>query len=200
MAKTSDSKKNRRHFLKTFFKERKQVGAVAPSSRFLIKKMCDKIEWEDAKVIVEFGPGTGVFTAEILERAPQDATIFIFELNEAFYDMLSNKFNDQRIVLLHRSADELGEVLAEHGINEVDAIISSLPLAVIPKEICRKIIANASVFLRKGGKYVQYQYSLNSKKMIEEAFDELKLSFVTINIPPAFIYTATNKEGENWKD
>ncbi len=185
MAK-SDVKKPR--FLKTFFKERKQVGAVAPSSRFLVKKMCDKVDFATARVILELGPGTGVFTTEILKRARPDATVIAFELNDTFYKMLVDKFQDARLTVLHQSADEIGEVLLEKNIPYVDAIISSLPLAVIPDDITEKILSASSQALASGGKYVQYQYSLNSRKMVTKYFPGLKLGFVTINIPPAFIY------------
>ncbi len=161
---------------------------MAPSSRFLVKKMCDKINFREAKVIIELGPGTGVFTDEILKRAGSETKIFLFELNEAFIDLLKHKFDDDRLIILHRSADEIDNVLAEHGINEVDAILSSLPLAVIPEVVCKAIIEKSHEALKDGGVYVQYQYSLNSKKLIKKWFPKLKLGFTTINFPPAFIY------------
>ena len=88
-----EAKAHKGNFLKTYFKERKQVGALAPSSRFLVKKMCDKIDFETAKNIVELGPGTGVFTTELLKRASKDCRIFVIELNEEFYNFLSKKFS-----------------------------------------------------------------------------------------------------------
>jgi phospholipid N-methyltransferase len=181
-------KAHKGNFLKTYFKERKQVGALAPSSRFLVKKMCDKIDFSTAKNIVELGPGTGVFTAEILKRASKDCRIFVIELNEEFYSFLSKKFNDPRIVLLKESADNLDAILASHGVEKADAILSSLPLAVIPDQIRKRIIIKSYDALRDGGIYVQYQYSLNAKKLIEKKFGKLKMGFVAINIPPAFVY------------
>ena len=82
--------KHKGQFLKTFFKERKQVGALAPSSKFLVKKMCDKIDFNNARYIVELGPGTGVFTEELLKRAHPDCRIVVIELNEKFYEFLKN--------------------------------------------------------------------------------------------------------------
>ncbi len=183
-----EAKAHKGNFLKTYFKERKQVGALAPSSRFLVKKMCDKIDFETAKNIVELGPGTGVFTTELLKRASKDCRIFVIELNEEFYNFLSKKFSDPRIVLLKESADNLDAILASHGAEKADAILSSLPLAVIPDQIRKRIIIKSYDALREGGIYVQYQYSLNAKKLIEKKFGKLKMGFVAINIPPAFVY------------
>lgn len=187
----SREKKHQSTFLKTFFKERKQVGALAPSSRFLVKKMCDKIDFKNAKAIVELGPGTGVFTAELLKRANADTTIIVIELNGDFYKLLKEKFNDSRIILLRESADNLDNILKEHNISEVDAVLSSLPLAVIPDPIRKKIVIKSYESLRKNGVYIQYQYSLNAKKLLEKKFGKLKIGFVAANIPPAFIYVGT---------
>ena len=184
----AEEKKANKKFLKTFFKERKQVGALAPSSRFLVKKMCDKIDFTQAKNIVELGPGTGVFTEELLKRAPKDCRLFVIELNEAFYDFLKEKFNDPRIVLLRESADNLDEILSNYNVTAVDAVLSSLPLAVIPDQIKKRIIIQSHDVLRPGGAFVQYQYSLNAKRLLEMKFNNLKLGFVAVNIPPAFVY------------
>jgi len=185
------NKKHKGNFLRTFFKERKQVGALAPSSKYLVKKMCDKIDFSTARNIIELGPGTGVFTEELLKRADPKCRIFVIELNEAFYTFLKNKFKDPRIILLCESADRLDEIMEEHGVQEVDAILSSLPLAVIPDQIRKRIIIKSYDVLRTGGVFVQYQYSLNAKKLLELKFGKLQLGFVAVNIPPAFVYLGT---------
>lgn len=182
------TEKNKGHFLRTFFRERKQVGALAPSSRFLVKKMCDKIDFSTAKNLVELGPGTGVFTEELLKRAPKDCRIFVIELNLEFYNFLKEKFNDPRIILLRESADSLDRILKEHGVDQADAILSSLPLAVIPDQIKKRIVIKSYDVLKAGGVFVQYQYSLNAKKLLEMKFGKLKMAFVPVNIPPAFVY------------
>ena len=56
----------KKSFIAHFLKERKMVGAMAPSSKFLAKKMLARIAFDQAKVIVELGPGTGVFTQRII--------------------------------------------------------------------------------------------------------------------------------------
>ncbi|NOQ73274.1 MAG: methyltransferase domain-containing protein [Crocinitomix sp.] len=153
--------------------------------------MCDKIDFSTAKNIVELGPGTGVFTEELLKRASKDCRIFVIELNEEFYIFLKKKFNDPRIVLLKESADNLDDILERNGVAEVDAVLSSLPLTVIPDQIRKRIIIKSYEALKTGGVYVQYQYSLNAKKLIEKKFGKLKMGFVAINIPPAFVYLGT---------
>ena len=79
-------------------------------------------------------------------------------------------------------------MLKEYQIDEVDAILSSLPLAIIPDEIKHKIIDASYKALKPDGVFVQYQYSLNAKKLIETRFGKLKIHLVPMNLPPAFVY------------
>ena len=182
-------KKHSKTFLNTFFAERKQVGAVAPSSKFLVASMCNKIDFKKARYIVELGPGTGVFTSEILKRSHPDCRILLIELNKTFYDILDKKFNDKRLIVVNSSADEIENVLKEFNFPYADAVLSSLPLTVIPEIIKKRIVIGSYNVLREGGVYVQYQYSLNAKKLLELKYGKLKIGFVPINIPPAFVYT-----------
>jgi len=155
--------------------------------------MCNKINFDECDVILELGPGTGVFTHELLKRAKADTKIILLELNEEFYKLLQSTFNDPRIEILLRSADEIQEVLDERNIPQVDAILSSLPLTVIPKEIKTKIVSSSFNALKENGTYVQYQYSLNAKKLLKSFFGKLDIGFVPVNVPPAFVYTAKKK-------
>ena len=187
-------KKHSKTFLNTFFSEKKTVGAVAPSSRFLVNSMCNKIDFDKARFIVELGPGTGVLTAEILKRASKDCKVLLVELNQTFYDILINKFKDDRLIIAHSSADEIEQLMKEHKFPYADAVLSSLPLTVIPEIIKKRIVIESYNILKNGGVYVQYQYSLNAKKLLELKYGKLKINFVPINIPPAFVYTAIKDE------
>ena len=77
-------------FLKQFLKEKKMVGSIRPSSRFLTEKMLENVDFNSAKVIVELGPGTGVFTKKIIEKMAEDAVLLVFELNDNFFNLLKS--------------------------------------------------------------------------------------------------------------
>jgi len=44
------------------------LGSVIPSSRFLVKYLMKQVDWNRARLLVEFGPGVGTITREILKR------------------------------------------------------------------------------------------------------------------------------------
>ena len=176
------------NFLNEFFKKENKVGSVAPSSKFLVKKMIDPIDFEKAKVIVEFGPGTGVITQEILKKMNADCKLYAFEINKEFVESLS-LIKDKRFKLIEDSAEKIEEYLSKDGIANADYVVSSLPLAIIPRQIEYNILNAASRSLHKGGSFIQFQYSLASKKKLKEIFHSIKTNFTPINIPPAFVFT-----------
>ncbi|MDE2262321.1 MAG: methyltransferase, partial [Gammaproteobacteria bacterium] len=53
-------------FARNFFRHPRMLGSIVPSSRFLIRQLLAPIDWSAARVIVEYGPGVGCITAEIL--------------------------------------------------------------------------------------------------------------------------------------
>lgn len=179
----------KRSFIKQFLKDRKTVGALRPSSRFLASKMLENVDFKSSKIIVELGPGTGVFTEKIIERMADDAKLLVFELNQNFIRTLRKKIKDKRVVFIYDSAEKIEEYLHKYNFEKADVIISSLPLFNFPQELREVIIQNSHKMLKKSGKYIQFQYSTQAKKLLEATFDKVSLAFTPLNFPPAFIYT-----------
>lgn len=178
----------KRSFIRNFWKDKKMVGSMTPSSRFLAKKMLEPIDFKQAKVLVELGPGTGVFTRKIVSHMHEDAILLVFELNDAFMAMLHKEFKDPRVILIHDSAEKIGYYLEKHGLAKADAIISSLPLANFPESLKNNILKESHRVLEDKASYVQFQYSLNAKNEIKRYFKNVHISFTPANFPPAFVY------------
>ena len=182
---------SKREFFSAFLKQGNTVGAVAPSSKFLVKKMIDPIDFKTVKCIVEYGPGTGTITLELLKRMPKDSILLAFEINKEFCDKLA-EINDPRIKVISDSAENLVEYLKQNNIEKVDYIVSSLPFAMIPNPIVRNILAVAKKVLGTTGTYIQYQYSLNALRKLKNTFKNVDLNFTPMNIPPAFVFVCKN--------
>lgn len=177
----------KRNFIKEFWKERRVVGAVSPSTRFLGEKMIENVDFDKSKLIVELGPGTGVFTDLIIDRMADDAKLLVFELNENFYESLSKRIDDPRVQVIHDSAEFI-EKYVEDG-EKQDVVISSLPLMVFKEELRNNVVKASYDCLKDNGKYIQFQYSLQSKKLLEGVFNDVTVKFTMKNFPPAFVYT-----------
>ena len=177
------------NFLKQFIKDKNMVGAVSPSSKYLGARMIENIDFKKDKKIIELGPGTGVFTEILLDRMADDAELYIFELNEYFYDMLKERFDDPRVHIIHDSAENIAKHVPKESSNCQDVVVSSLPLMMFPDELRRNVVDAAYNSLKKNGRYIQFQYSLQSKKFLESIFSKVNVKFTVINFPPAFVYT-----------
>lgn len=184
---------NKRSFFQHFLKEKKMIGSISPSSNYLAEKMLENVAFDKCKTIVEIGPGTGVFTKKIIEKLPKDAKLIVFELSTLFFERLSLELNDPRIILLNESAENLNKHILQLGIENVDVIISSLPLSNFPLRFVVRLFKQINSILTKNGKYIQFQYSLGSKAIIERNFSTVGISFTPLNLPPAFVYTCSKK-------
>ena len=85
---THSSLTQRLLFALNFFRHPFMLGSIWPSSRYLVDEVLRPIDWERAGVIVEYGPGVGTITSEILRRMRPDAHLIVIETNEAFVKFL----------------------------------------------------------------------------------------------------------------
>jgi len=178
---------SKKKFISEVLKSTGTIGALSPSSSFLAKKMLEPIDFKKAKCLVEFGPGTGVFTKKILEKMNSDAILLTFEINPTFIEELQH-IKDERLVIINDSAEKIEVYLNKYNRQSADYIISSLPFAMIPDDVVHNILTNSDTALSEEGKYIQFQYSLNAKKKLESYFSKVEINFTFLNLPPAFVY------------
>jgi len=166
----------------------RSVGAVAPSSRYLAHKMVRTIDFDTARCIVEFGPGTGVFTHEILQRRRLGTVVIAIERNADFCAQLRRKFaTAQDLHIIEGTAERIGEYLQQHGFDQADYVVSGLPFASLPAEIGASILTQAKANLHKEGRFITFQYSLLRKGLINRHFRTMEVVREWRNLPPAYI-------------
>ena len=163
------------------------VGTITRSSRYLCRGMIKPVDFSEAKVIVELGAGDGVLTRHILEQMRPDAILLTFEIVDKFCELIRNTIHDDRLVVIQDSAENLPAHLAEHGFEKADYILSAIPFILLPRDAARRIITISRDSLKPGGRFTQMHYSLALKSLYEDIFETVKLSFVPLNIPPAFV-------------
>ncbi|MCD8404289.1 methyltransferase [Tenacibaculum dicentrarchi] len=179
------------NFFKEAVKNYKTSGTVTPSSKYLANKMLRGIDFSKANVIIELGPGNGPITHSILKKLKPKAILICFEINDAFYEELI-KIKNPQLIVLKASAEKMATEIEKLGYKKADHIVSSLPLTIIPKEISHRILVESYNLLSNNGLFIQYQYSLTYYKKLKEVFgSNIKLSFESLNFPPAFIYNCT---------
>jgi phospholipid N-methyltransferase len=164
---------------------------VVPSSRFLVDQLLRHIDWRSARVIVEYGPGVGTFTREILRRMRPDARLVAIELNDEFVEHLGAHYRDPRLRVLRGSALEVDVFLRDLAHGEADAIVSGIPFSTFPISLRERILGKSFEVLRPGGRLLVYQFSRAVLPHLRETFSDIREEFVPLNILPARIYCCT---------
>jgi len=169
-------------------------GTIMPSSRYLVRRLLAGIDFDRATVLVELGVGTGCVTRAILERMRPDARLISLEINPAFVEA-GRRIGDPRLVVRHACASALPTVLAEEGIERVDAVVSSLPLKIMDQAVVDRILDVSRACLRPDGRFHQYQYSLSHYPKLADRYADVYVRFTVRNTPPAFVYECTGTNG-----
>jgi phospholipid N-methyltransferase len=183
-------------FLRGFLKHPKMVGSVIPSSRVLIERMLEPVDWESTKLFVEYGPGVGTFTRPILEKLGPDARLVTIDTNADFTSYLRESIDDERLVAVTGSAADVDRILADRGLPAADYVLSGLPFSTLPPGVGEAIAEATAKVIRPGGAFLVYQFSPKVLDFIKPHFDDIDRGFEWINVPPATLFWAWRKNGE----
>lgn len=171
----------------------REEGLIVSSSGFLVRAMLDKIDFSQPLKILETGSGSGVFTREIVNRLSDGSELHISEIKEEYNSCIEELItaNPTKDIRLYNGC--VTELLASRDC--YDVVISSLPLYSFTrmgddKHFLNRVIEGYRSCLKDGGVYLQYQYFLSNKSDIERVFGKAmdEVSFVPLNILPAFVY------------
>lgn len=179
-------------FAREFLKHPILLGSVVPSSRFLVDRMLRQVDWPATHVLVEYGPGVGTFTAEILRRLRPDATLVAIEASQEFVRYLRRGYSDRRLQVVHGSAAEVREVLQRLGWEAADVIISGLPFNAMRRQQRERILFESKRALRPGGRFIAFQYGGRLAADLEHIFGDVERDLEPLNVLPARIFSAVN--------
>jgi phosphatidylethanolamine/phosphatidyl-N-methylethanolamine N-methyltransferase len=177
-------------FLKQYFRKPSSIGAVTPSSKKLAQLMVRNLGLEAHDVVVELGPGTGVFTRELLAKGVDPAKLILVEFNPDFARHLRHEFADVRIV--EGDAGELPELLGSLGQGKIMRVVSGIPLRSLSPAHRRQITKAIGASLEAGGVAVQFSYLKASPfpedVALEGGLTGSRVGVALGNVPPAFVW------------
>ena len=181
-------------FLRGFIKNPVMVGSIIPSSKVLIEKMLEPVDWTNTKLFVEYGPGVGTFTRPLLEKLGPDATLLTIDTNPDFTHYLKERIDDERLVAVTGSAADVEKILADRGLGQADYVLSGLPFSTLPPGVGDAIAEATAKVIRPGGAFLVYQFSPKVRDFIAPHFEPIKRGFEWINVPPATLFWAYKGE------
>jgi len=183
------------HYIRQFASNPEAIGSLAPSSSGLAREVVRQMDLERSRVVLEYGPATGVFTPYILDRIPMGCRFLAIELNPTFAAEFRRKFPS---VDLHEgNVADARKICDENGIDKVDCIISGLPWAAFSPDKQRTLMRATLDVLKRGGEFTTFACihglvvpsGRRFAKLLRAHFSEVRTSRVVwANIPPAVVY------------
>lgn len=178
-------------FLGQFLRSPGKIGSICPSSRFLVHALAqaalDKAN-DIQGLIVDLGAGSGVVSRELLKCGVAPERILAVDISGHFREIFRK--HCPGLELHTGDARNLEDLINKYNPGQpLQAVISSLPLRVMPGNLVSEIMSETrKVLRRRGGVLIQYTYAF----WIHSALDPYGFltedrRFVPVNIPPALV-------------
>jgi phosphatidylethanolamine/phosphatidyl-N-methylethanolamine N-methyltransferase len=184
-------------FIREFLKAPMELGTCFTSSRPLARGIVKDLGLERARAVIEFGPGPGPVTREIVARIPADCRFFAVELNGGLAEEFRRRFPG--VPLFQDDAANVRALCEQAGIvpGQVDVIVSTLPFLLFPEDLQRRILKEAAGVLKPGGRFATITYRMAAlmpsvkkfKAIMGQEFSTVQFARVVVaNLPPAYVY------------
>jgi phospholipid N-methyltransferase len=182
-------------FLVEFVRSPMTVGAITPSSPTLARIVTAVVSRNGSPVVLELGPGTGSFTGAIQQRLAGRGRHVAVELNPRFAGQLAAAH--PMIDVVRGDAGDLGAILAQRGLAEIDVVISGLPWAAFPEGHQQAVLSAVVAALAPDGVFTTFAYvharwvptARRLLRSLQSRFDEVVIGrTVWANLPPALVY------------
>lgn len=173
-----------RVFAQNFFKHPRMLGALLPSSSFVVERLLRQMDWRRAQVVVEYGPGVGTFTTEMLRHMRPDAQLLVIDTNTEFISFLRETIPDRRLTAIHGSAADVQTYLTQRGLSHADYIISGIPFSTMPDAVRQQILDATYAALQPDGAFLVYQYTRAVQRYLSPLFGSIQQDFEWRNLMP----------------
>lgn len=177
-------------FWRQYLRRPLRVGGIAPSSGGLARAMAKTLGVRADEFVVELGPGTGVFTRELLRSGVQPKHLILVEFDRAFAVHLRRAHRGVKVI--RGDARDLTMLLRQKGHERVPKILSGLPLRSMPPRLRREISQAMATALEPGGSLVQFTYfkapPLDEAAAASGGLEVVATRAVMANLPPAFVW------------
>jgi phosphatidylethanolamine/phosphatidyl-N-methylethanolamine N-methyltransferase len=181
-----------------------RTANVVSSSRWLVDAMISSIP-SDARVVIEFGPGTGTLTRAILAKLSPRAKLYAIELERGLLEGCLRSIRDPRLVGVHGSAADARALLDPSIVGQADAVVSSLGLSLMDEPVRASIMEAARSLLAPDAALTQYAYvharylaysqqqraffTWDARPFMKRHWSRITETMVWKNIPPALVFT-----------
>lgn len=148
-------------FLAAAMRSPRDVGTLLPSGPELARRLAAVVpragQAGRPPIVVELGAGAGAVTAAIAREADHDAVVIAVEKDPGLADRLRSRELGVRVVTA--DAATLPAILADHGVDRADVIVSVLPWTLFGPQQQREFLRIFAAALQTDGVFTAAAYS-----------------------------------------
>jgi len=182
-------------FLLHALRSQTRIGAIAPTSPSVARRMARLIPTGPDRIVVELGAGTGAISAAIGPRLGPGSRHIAVEREPELLQALRRKAPWAEQVL--GDAQDLSNRLTDLGVPQADIVLSSLPWANFDTDLQQRILDQVIESLAPNGLFAAIAYrptrmthgSRAFRSALRASFEHLSISSTLwTNLPPARLY------------
>jgi phosphatidylethanolamine/phosphatidyl-N-methylethanolamine N-methyltransferase len=173
-------------FLSRMISKPRSIGAIAPSSPALSRKIAAQIDPNIPGGVIELGPGTGVVTEALIARGVAAERIIAVEADPDLARLMRARF--PRLRVIEADAFSLDRTLPPEETGALAGVVSGLPLLNFPPPQRRALISSSLARIPAGGPFVQFSYGLTPPVPADKDITVHRAGFVLANLPPARVW------------
>lgn len=137
-----------------------RTGAQCPSGRALAQEMARAVDPQVPGMVIELGVGTGPVTRALIARGVSAERLLLVESNPEFCMLLRQRYPQSRLV--QGDALALPRRLRQETSAPVAAVVSSLPLKLMPPRVRVRLLHDCLRLMGPGGRFIQFTYATGS--------------------------------------
>ncbi|HEY6578257.1 MAG TPA: rRNA adenine N-6-methyltransferase family protein [Rhizomicrobium sp.] len=173
-------------FLRSLVARPRTIGAIAPSSPALARKIAAQIDPNSHGPVLELGPGTGVITEALIARGIAEERLIAIEADPDLARLVSGRF--PRLCMIRGDAYDLEHTLDGSVREPFAGIVSGLPLLNQPPARRRELITSALARLAPDAPFIQFSYGWSPPVPGDEDVLVERAGIVLANLPPARVW------------
>jgi phospholipid N-methyltransferase len=168
----------------------RQVGALSRSSKYVVRAVVRNLKNQHLARVVEYGPGDGVMTKELLRHMPAHGQLIAVESSLKMLKVLK-EIGDPRLKVITGTVQNISRELKRHHFANVDLVVSSIPFSMLKPAERDSVVRNTFDMLNAAGRFIVFhQYSRIMRGPLKKYFSSVNTRFEPRNILPCFIMDA----------
>jgi phosphatidylethanolamine/phosphatidyl-N-methylethanolamine N-methyltransferase len=172
-----------------------QIAAITPSSARLASVMAELVDFTRPGSVLELGAGTGSLTRGLLRAGCPAERLIALEREPTLAATLRRSFPG--IATITGDATALADHFVENGVEQLCAVVSSLPIKWFSVKAQREVLEPCLTRLGSGGRFLQMTNAFSSPVAIGAlGVSGARVAHVWRNLPPAQIWAYSARESE----